>query len=106
MKTSVGFVTQDECKEIQSLYERRNGLTELGKILSPDNAEMYEKLVQDLGRTSTLFQSWWDRMYAKYQWQGTPNGHWEIDFASCEVFLVTPEADVKIFSYNNIDQTL
>ena len=48
MKKLVGKVTIEERDEIQSLFERRNGLTELAKILSADNAELYEKLVKDI----------------------------------------------------------
>ena len=89
MKKTVGTVTPEEKNEILSLFERRNGLTELAKVLTADNAELYEKLVKDMGETSTKFQDWWDRMAAKYQWEGVENGHWEINFDTCEILLVT-----------------
>lgn len=63
----VGQVTIEERNEIQQLFERRNGLNELAKILTADNHELYEKLVKDMGETGTKFQSWWDRMGEKYQ---------------------------------------
>lgn len=84
----VGQVTPEERNEIQTLFERRNGLNELAKILTSDNTELYEKLVKDMGETSTKFQSWWNRMSQKYQWEGTENGNWEINFDTCEVFLM------------------
>ena len=84
----VGQVTPEERNEIQTLFERRNGLNELAKILTSDNTELYEKLVKDMGETSTKFQSWWNRMSQKYQWESTENGNWEINFDTCEVFLV------------------
>ena len=77
----------EERDEIQMLFERRNGLNELAKILTSDNAELYEKLVKDMGTTSTKFQNWWNRMSQKYQWESTENGNWEINFDTCEVFL-------------------
>lgn len=89
-KKLVGQVTPEEKNVIQSLFERRNGLNELAKILTADNSELYEKLVKDLGETSTKFQNWWDRMAKKYAWESAPDGHWEIDFASCEIYLVNP----------------
>lgn len=89
MKKSVGSVAPEEKNEILSLFERRNGLTELAKVLTAENAELYEKLVKDMGETGTKFQSWWDRMAAKYQWESAENGHWEINFDTCEIFLVT-----------------
>ena len=52
----VGQVTPEERNEIQRLFERRNGLTELAKVLTPDNEELYERLVRDMGETSTRFQ--------------------------------------------------
>ncbi|MEF2576633.1 MAG: CXXX repeat peptide modification system protein [Bacteroidales bacterium] len=84
----VGQVTVEEKNEIQTLFERRNGLNELAKILTTDNGELYEKLVKDLGETGTKFQGWWDRMSQKYQWEGIEGGNWQIDFETCEVFLV------------------
>lgn len=83
----VGQVTPEERDEIQMLFERRNGLNELAKILTSDNTQLYEKLVKDIGETSTKFQSWWNRMSQKYQWESTENGNWEINFDTCEVFL-------------------
>ena len=84
----VGQVTPEEKNEIQTLFERRNGLNELSKILTADNSELYEKLVKDMGETGTKFQSWWDRMSKKYQWESSPNGNWEINFETCEIYLV------------------
>lgn len=88
-KKTVGQVTEEEKNEIQQLFERRNGLNELAKILTADNTELYEKLVKDMGETGTRFQNWWDRISAKYQWEADENGHWEINFDTCEIFLVT-----------------
>lgn len=85
----VGQVTTDEKNEIQTLFERRNGLNELAKILTADNAELYEKLVKDMGETQSKFQNWWNRMSSKYQWESAENGNWEINFDTCEIFLVT-----------------
>lgn len=88
MKQLVGQVTVEEKNEIQALFERRNGLNELGKILSADNAELYEKLVKDMGETGSKFQQWWNTMSLKYQWESTPDGNWEIDFETCKIYLV------------------
>ena len=88
-KKKVGHVTEEEKKEIQKLFERRNGLNELAKILTPEKTELYEKLVNDMGETSTKFQNWWDRMSQKYQWESATDGNWEINFDTCEIFLVT-----------------
>ena len=85
----VGQVTPEERTEIQTLFERRNGLNELAKILTADNADLYEKLVKDLGETGTKFNSSWDRMAAKYHWESADGGSWEINFETCEIFLVT-----------------
>ena len=84
----VGQVTPEERDEIQTLFERRNGLNELAKILTSDNVQLYEKLVKDMGETSTKFQGWWNRMSQEYQWESTEDGNWEINFDTCEVFLV------------------
>ena len=91
MKKEVGRVTEDERDEIQSLFERRNGLNELAHILTGDNTDLYERLVKDLGETTSKFQNWWNRMASKYQWESSEDGNWEIDFNECKIYLVTNE---------------
>lgn len=88
VKKIVGQVTPDEKNEIQTLFERRNGLNELSKVLTAENVELYEKLVKDMGETNSKFQNWWDRMSVKYQWEADENGHWEINFETCEIYLI------------------
>ena len=44
-KKIVGNVSVEERDEIKRLFERRNGLNELARILTADNSELYEKLV-------------------------------------------------------------
>ena len=48
-RKKVGQVTVEEKKEIQQLFERRNGLNELARVVTVDNTDLYEKLVKDLG---------------------------------------------------------
>ena len=52
----VGSVTSEEKVFIQQLFERKNGLNELAKIITSENNELYEKVVKDLGETSSKFQ--------------------------------------------------
>lgn len=87
MKKQIGKVSLEEKEEILSLFERRNGLNELSKIVTADNVDLYEKLVKDLGETSRKFQDWWNRMGNKYQWESVEGGNWEIDFDTCEIYL-------------------
>ena len=91
MNKIIGKVTETERDEIQNLFERRNGLNELAKILTIDNVELYEKLVNDLGETGTKFQQWWDDMAAKYNWESCEGGNWEINFDTCEIYLNMPQ---------------
>ena len=91
MKKEIGKVTPEERDEIQALFERKNGLNELAKIVDASNDELYERLVKDMGETGTKFQSWWDRMAGKYSWESAENGHWEINFDSCAIILVTED---------------
>ena len=88
MKKIVGRVTPEERNEIKQLFERRNGLNELAKIVTVDNVALYEKLVKDLGETSVKFQTWWNNMAVKYEWEGYDNANWEIDFETCEILLI------------------
>lgn len=90
MKKVVGKVTDEEKNEILSLFERRNGLNELAKILTVENTALYEKLVKDMGETNIKFQQWWDDKSEKYQWERAEDGNWEINFETCDIYLVTP----------------
>lgn len=83
----VGQVLPEERDEIKRLFERRNGLEELTKIVTADNAELYEKVIMDLGKTKVDFQSWWNRMSTKYHWERVEGANWEIDFDTCEITL-------------------
>lgn len=88
MKQLVGQVTVEEKNEIQTLFERRNGLNELAKIVTAENEALYEKLVKDMGETGAKFQNWWDTMAQKYQWKSVEGGNWEINFDTCNIYLV------------------
>lgn len=87
----VGQVTPEERDEIQKLFERKNGLQELAKIVDASNQELYDKLVQDMGETGGKFQQWWDAKAKQYGWESHPKGNWEINFQTCEITLVVKE---------------
>jgi CXXX repeat modification system protein len=93
-KKEVGRVTPEERDQIQRLFERRNGLVELSKTLAGlsreelDKSSLYDKVIADLGTVTVQFQSWWDAMKEKYQWESRPQGNWEINFQTCAIYLV------------------
>lgn len=84
-------MTEAEKCEIQALFERRNGLVELARVVTPTDEALYEKVVKDMGQTSTKFQDWWNRMAAQYQWERRDDGNWEIDFQTNDIYLVCPD---------------
>ncbi|MDR3566091.1 MAG: CXXX repeat peptide modification system protein [Negativicutes bacterium] len=89
----IGKVTPKERDEIQALFERRNGLVELIRSLAETDDEVlkngyfYEKIVADMGKTTTRHQQWWDRCAKQYQWESVSGYIWEIDFEACQIFL-------------------
>lgn len=88
----VGHVTPAERDEMQALYERKNGLVELVAALRengnmPAGDAFYEKLVTDMGRTTTRFQTWWKEKGKLYGWEASPHGHWTIDFDTRQIYL-------------------
>lgn len=88
MEKVIGKVTEEEKNEIRQLFERRNGLNELAKILTSEDDALYEKMVRDLGETSVKFQEWWDSKAIKYNWEKVENGSWSIDFSTNKIYLV------------------
>ena len=87
-KKKVGVVTAEERDEIQKLFRRHSGLADLAKIVTADNDELYENVVNDLGDTNTRFQDWWNKKGEKYNWESAENGRWQINFDTCEIYLV------------------
>lgn len=87
MKKLVGFVTKEERDEIKYLFERKNGLLELINCIN-DSSSIYDKVVMDLGETTTKLQNWWNHYAEFYKWEQVDNGHWEINFETCEIFLI------------------
>lgn len=88
MKKLVGIVAKEERDELKDLFERKNGLLELINSIN-DSLPIYDKIVMDLGKTSTKMQNWWSKYADFYKWEQAENGHWEIDFETCENFLVS-----------------
>ena len=87
-KLLVCKVSSSERDEIKLLFERKNGLIELIKVINVNEKEdLFEKIVKDMGETSTKFQQWWDRNSKKYNWDSKEDYSWEIDFETCEIFL-------------------
>jgi CXXX repeat modification system protein len=89
----VGQVSPQERDEMKATFERKNALVELFKTLADSDhvkSDLYEKLVVDLGKTTTRHSEWWAAMSKKYQWESTPDGRWEIDFDDCSIYLVRP----------------
>ncbi len=87
----VGKVSPRERDEVQALFERKNGLLELVQSLTGtgmlDNKAFYEKVVADLGRTTTRSRKWWDDKAKAYGWPNKPGWHWSIDFDTCQISM-------------------
>jgi CXXX repeat modification system protein len=94
MKKPIGKVSEVEMLEIKRLYERKNGLLELFKALpdlepeKEENNKLYEKIVQDISTTKAKYQKWFEDMSKKYGWEDKSGFNWQINFDTCEVFLV------------------
>ena len=93
-RKKIGQVSPAERDEIKNLFERKNGLTELFRSLSSSSKDelnqsaLYDKIVKDMGEVSMKFQQWWDLMSEKHQWENVAGYRWEINFDTCEIFLV------------------
>ncbi|MCX7920902.1 MAG: CXXX repeat peptide modification system protein [Clostridia bacterium] len=94
VREKVGIVTETEAKEILQIFERKMALQELLMTLNNPSMteqlknEVYEKIVNDFGRTKIAFDKWWADTANKYQWKSVEGWQWSIDFDTCEIFLV------------------
>ena len=90
----VGRVTPDERDEIRELFLRKSALTELFLSLSKLDAAslaaspLYDKIIHDMGDVTVRFQTWWENKAKQYGWEGRSGGNWNIDFETCEIYLV------------------
>lgn len=92
----VGKVSPRERDEMQALFERKNGLLELVQSFAGsgmlDNPVFYEKVVADLGRTTTRARQWWDEKAKAYGWPNKPGWQWSIDFDSCQITMTQKQS--------------
>ena len=93
MRLKAGVVSEKEKNTIRELYERKTALQELfitlkNQALTEDEKNfLYDKLVEDMGKTETAFQLWWDEKTEKYNWQQENGAKLLIDFKTNEIFL-------------------
>ena len=89
----VGKVSYEERDEIQALFERKNGLTELVRSLAEAddevlrNSHFYERIVADMGKTVTGYQQWWSDKARIYGWDKIEGYQLELNFDTCQIFL-------------------
>ncbi len=93
-KEIIGSVTEEEKNEVMMLFERKVGIEELAATLENDllfdekKEIMQDKMISELGKVKLNLQSWWDKMHQKYNWKSLEGYSWNIDFQTCEIFLV------------------
>lgn len=90
MIQKIGQITADECNEIRQLNLRKETLEELFVSLTKsnqENSEMYHRIIEDISNTKLLISKWWKQASTKYLWTSTPDGKWQINYDSQEVFL-------------------
>ena len=94
-KEKVGSVTEEEKLEAEKLFERNMALNELVVTLNNpaisivERENLYEKVLNDIGKTKSNLQKWWNEMSIKYEWKSSPCGKWEIDFSSNDIYLIS-----------------
>lgn len=75
-------LSEKDFEDIQNLYEKKLALENLTKIMNATDSELYERLIEDYGKTLYQFNHWWKEMSEKYNWEGS---NWWIKFETQEV---------------------
>lgn len=95
----LGTVTEDECKRLQAVFDRKMALQGLVRALSdmPAQAsnELYDRLVKDYGEVERKMREWWEEIYHKYNWPNPPQASWSLEFSTLKVTLTTPDEEGK-----------
>lgn len=79
-------ISEEEKKEIENLFIRKNGIRELLDS-SVNNQALYEKLRDDFIEVSSKFQKWFDNFEINHEAQGAPGYFWNVNFADNTVAL-------------------
>lgn len=79
-------ITEEEKKQIQNLFIRKNGICELMDS-AVENQSLYEKLRDDYIDVSSRFQQWFADFETNYNAQGAEGYFWNVDFSSNKVIL-------------------
>lgn len=87
MKKKVGTVSEEDKNNIIDICEKKVALDNLEKVSL--EKIVLEKMVEEQEQTKKEYDNWWSNIGQKYQFEGDENGHWEIDFQSGVVTLVT-----------------
>ena len=75
-------LADDECNEIQNLFEKKISLENLIKIIDLNNKELYDKVIKDYGKALREFQAWWDINSKEHNWEGA---NWYVNFQKKQV---------------------
>ncbi|WP_132995162.1 CXXX repeat peptide modification system protein [Sporanaerobacter acetigenes] len=75
-------LSEEDCNEIQDLFERKIALENLVKIVDLKDSDIYEKLLKDYGKTIREFEDWWKTKSSEYKWEGS---NWWVDFTKNQV---------------------
>ncbi len=75
-------LSEEDFNNIQDLFEKKLALENLTKIIDVKDSELYEKLVEDYGKTLYEFNNWWNIMSQRYNWEGS---NWWVNFDTKEV---------------------
>ena len=82
----VGQVCEEEKNIIFDLYEKRNALVNLKKIIDEKDF-LYLKLMKELEHTRQEESKWWEEKAVKYNWESRQGCVWRINFDNNKVFL-------------------
>ena len=77
-KELIWNLSDEDFKEIEDLFEKKLALENLLRIEGIEKRSIYERAVEDLGKTVRLFNEWWTNKSQEYQWKGQS---WSVDFA-------------------------
>jgi len=87
MNKIVGKVSEVEKEEILDLYEKKLALENLLKIFDSKEEENFQALFDKYVQINKTFEMWWSEKGQKYNWSGSENGYWSIDFDTCQIIL-------------------
>lgn len=88
-------ITEEERDAIEDINEKMNSLISLSRTLCEENvvynenSDFYERIVEDMNKARSEYNSWWKEISEKYNLQPDRLDKYYVNFILCGIYLLS-----------------